>query len=411
MMVMMVRPYETKDLEQSLRIFCEIGWMDGKDKDRATFEALIDGSASFVAELAKEVEVFVGTHTGKCRYLESDIPFSAVTGVATSRVARQQGLAGKVTVHAIAESANNGAAMSMLGMFDQGYYDKFGYGNTVNHRIATFDPEHLQVPRLTRSPKRLSKDDAKAMHDCRCTRKRYHGGCYFDGVGETLATTICQEMAFGLGFENENGALTHFLWIKPKAEHGPYNVWFSGWETHEQLIELLSVLKSLSDQVHGVRMADPPRLEMQDFLSRPLATHRARRGGDFDSDVVSQIWMQCRILDLPVCVGAMKLCGESVSFNLELTDPIDKYLKDADGWKGIGGNWIIRLGDTSTATRGSDDSLPTASCTVNDFSRIWFGSSTAEAVSVTGDFKASAELIQAIDRIVRLPVPIVDWDF
>jgi hypothetical protein len=32
-------------------------------------------------------------------------------------------------------------------------------------------------------------------------------------------------------------------------------------------------------------------------------------------------------------------------------------------------------------------------------------------VSVTGDFKASAELIQAIDRIVRLPVPIVDWDF
>jgi hypothetical protein len=301
--------------------------------------------------------------------------------------------------------------MSMLGMFDQGYYDKFGYGNTVNHRIATFDPEHLQVPRLTRSPKRLSKDDAKAMHDCRCARKRYHGGCSLDGIGETLATTICQEKAFGLGFENESGALTHFLWIKPKAEHGPYNVWFSGWETHEQLIELLSVLKSLSDQVHGVRMADPPRLEMQDFLSRPLATHRARRGGDFDSDVVSQIWMQCRILDLPACVGAMKLCGEPVAFNLELVDPIEKYLKDSDGWKGIGGNWIIRLGDTSTATKGSDNSLPTASCTVNDFSRIWFGSSTAEAVSVTGDFKASAELIQAIDRIVRLPVPIVDWDF
>ena len=67
--------------------------------------------------------------------------------------------------------------------------------------------------------------------------------------------------------------------------------------------------------------------------------------------------------------------------------------------------------DTSTATRGNDDSLPTASCTVNDFSRIWFGSATAEAVSVTGDFKASAELLQAIDRIVCLPVPIVDWDF
>ena len=65
MMGAMIRSYETGDLEQSLRIFREIGWMDGKDKDKATFEALIDGSASFVAELAKEVEVFVGTHTGK----------------------------------------------------------------------------------------------------------------------------------------------------------------------------------------------------------------------------------------------------------------------------------------------------------------------------------------------------------
>jgi predicted acetyltransferase len=407
----MVRPYETKDLKQSLRIFHEIGWMEGKDTDKDIFNAYIDGGASFVAELSGEVEVFVVTRTGACRYLNSDIPFSAVTGVATSRVARQQGLAGKVAVHAIAESANNGAAMSMLGIFDQGYYDKFGFGNTVNHRIATFDPAYLKAPRLTRAPKRLSKDDAKAMHDCRCRRKRYHGGCTLNGAGETLATTIWEEKSFGLGFENKKGELTHFLWIKPKAVHGPYNVWFSSWETHEQLIELLSVLKSLSDQVHGIRMADPPHLEMQDFLSRPLATHRARRGGDFDSDVVSQIWMQCRILDLPACVDAMKLCGEPVAFNLKLADPIEKYLKDASGWKGIGGNWVIRLGDTSTATRGCDESLETISCSVNDFSRIWFGSSTAEAVSVTGGFKASEKLIQAIDRIVCIPAPIVDWDF
>ena len=407
----MIRSYKSEDLEHSLRIFREIGWMDGKDSDKDVFRAYIDGGNSLVADLNGEVEVFVVTRSGCCKYLEDDIPFSAVTGVATSRVARQQGLAGGVTAMAIAESAKNGAAMSILGIFDQGYYEKFGYGNTVNHRISTIDPSQLKVPRLSRSPKRLSKNDAKAMHECRCSRKRYHGGCNLNGSGETKATTIWQEHGFGLGFENKNGTLTHFLWIEPKGEHGPYNVCFTGWETHEQFIELLSVLHSLSDQIHGVRMADPPRLQLQDFLIRPHATRRARKGGDFDINVVSQIWMQCRILDLPVCVGAMKCCGTPVSFNLELTDPIEKYLPEESSWRGIGGNWIIRIGEDSSATLGSDPALQTASCSVNDLSRIWFGSSTAESVSVTGDFRSEPDLIQAIDRVVCIPTPIVDWDF
>ena len=407
----MIRAYKPEDLEHSLRIFREIGWMDGKDSDKDVFMAYIDEGNSLVADLNGEVEVFVVTRNGCCKYLEDDIPFSAVTGVATSRVARQQGLAGGVTAMAIAESAKNGAAMSILGIFDQGYYEKFGYGNTVNHRISTIDPSQLKVPRLSRSPKRLSKNDAKAMHECRCRRKRYHGGCNLNGSGETKATTIWQEHGFGLGFENENGMLTHFLWIEPKGEHGPYNVCFTGWETHEQFIELLSVLNSLSDQIHGVRMADPPRLQLQDFLTRPHATRRARKGGDFDINVVSQIWMQCRILDLSVCVGAMKCCGPPVSFNLELTDPIEKYLPKKSSWRGISGNWIIRIGEDSSATLGSDPSLQTASCTVNDLSRIWFGSSTAESVSVTGDFRSDPELIQAIDRVVCIPTPVVDWDF
>ena len=407
----MIRAYKPEDLEHSLRIFREIGWMDGKDSDKDVFMAYIDEGNSLVADLNGEVEVFVVTRNGCCKYLEDDIPFSAVTGVATSRVARQQGLAGGATAMAIAESAKNGAAMSILGIFDQGYYEKFGYGNTVNHRISTIDPSQLKVPRLSRSPKRLSKNDAKAMHECRCRRKRYHGGCNLNGSGETKATTIWQEHGFGLGFENENGMLTHFLWIEPKGEHGPYNVCFTGWETHEQFIELLSVLNSLSDQIHGVRMADPPRLQLQDFLTRPHATRRARKGGDFDINVVSQIWMQCRILDLPVCVGAMKCCGPPVSFNLELTDPIEKYLPKESSWRGIGGNWTIRIGENSSATLGSDPALQTASCTVNDLSRIWFGSSTAESVSVTGDFRSDPELIQAIDRVVCIPTPVVDWDF
>ena len=107
----------------------------------------------------------------------------------------------------------------------------------------------------------------------------------------------------------------------------------------------------------------------------------------------------------------MKCCGPPVSFNLELTDPIEKYLPKESSWRGIGGNWTIRIGENSSATLGSDPALQTASCTVNDLSRIWFGSSTAESVSVTGDFRSDPELIQAIDRVVCIPTPVVDWDF
>jgi hypothetical protein len=201
------------------------------------------------------------------------------------------------------------------------------------------------------------------------------------------------------------------VWIKPKGEHGPYNVWFSGWETHDQLIELLSVLKSLSDQIHGVRMADPPRLQLQDFLKRPLATIRARKGGEFDSDVLSQVWMQCRILDLPTCIGAMHFCGEPVSFNLQLTDSIEQYLPEESTWRGVGGDWIITIGEESSAVMGQDGELQVASASVNDLSRVWLGSASAEAVSVTGTLVADPELIEQIDSIVTLPVPIIDWDF
>ena len=179
----MIRPYDKPDQEHCIRIFREVGWMDGKDSDKEVFEAFISETNPLVAELNGEVEVFVVTRAGSCRYLAADIPFSAVTGVVTSRVARQQGLASSVTAQAIAESANNGAAMSMLGMFDQGYYEKFGYGSTTYYRISTFDPASLLVPRLTRSPKRLSKDDATAMHECRNRRRRYHGGCTLEGLG------------------------------------------------------------------------------------------------------------------------------------------------------------------------------------------------------------------------------------
>jgi len=84
----MIRPYKPSDLDQCLRIFKEVGWMDGKDHDKDIFAAYISDADSLVAELNGEVEVFVVTRSGNTLYQEIELPLSCVTGVVTSRVAR-----------------------------------------------------------------------------------------------------------------------------------------------------------------------------------------------------------------------------------------------------------------------------------------------------------------------------------
>ena len=406
----MIRPYDSKDQDHCLRILREVGWMEGKDTDKEVFAGYISGSPSFVTELDGEAEILVLTRPGDVQYLDQTLPSSFVSGVLASRVSRMQGHALRTTAHAVAQSETEGAAVSFLGVFDQGYYDKLGYGTLNYERICTIDPANIHVPKLSRTPKRLSKDDAEMLHNCRLNRKRFHGGCNLYGTGATGCELLWIENGFGLGFE-EGGELTHCMWLSSKGEHGPYQCNCLAYQTNEQLVELLSVLKSLSDQVHGVRMPDPAGFQLQDFLIRPFATLRSRKGGTFDASTSCNAWRQCRILDLPACIGAMHFCGEPVSFNLKLTDPIGQYLPEESTWRGVGGDWIITIGEESSAVMGKDAALPTASASVNDLSRIWLGSASVEAVSVTGHFVAEPELIHRIDSIVKLPVPTVDWDF
>jgi predicted acetyltransferase len=410
-MLYMIRPFKEQDRDQCLRILREVGWMEGKDTDKDVFNRFISDTTSFVTELAGEAEVLVLTSAGQVLHQNNDLPMSVVTGVLTSRVARMHGHALRTTAHAIAQSAIDGAAVSFLGIFDQGYYDKLGFGNLNYQRNSTIDPANLKVPKLTRAPKRLSKDDAEAIHNCRLHRKRLHGGCNIDGVGVTGCELIWTENGFGLGFENEAGELTHFLWLVAKDEHGPYRCDCYCWQTPEQLVELFSVLKSLSDQVHGVRMSEPPGFQLQDFLDRPFASIRARHKGDHAINTTCNAWAQCRILDVKTCIESMELRGNPVVFQLELTDPIQAHLPETCEWKSTAGSYIVHLGESSTVSIGRDESLPVVSCSVNDLSRLWIGSASAESLTTVGTLRASPELITHIDGVVNLPSPTIDWDF
>jgi predicted acetyltransferase len=407
----MIRPYRPTDKDNCIRILLEVGWMEGKKTDSEVFDSYISDSTAFVTELHGDAEVLVITRPGQVIVQDKDVNMSVVTGVLTSRVARMQGHALKTTALAITHSAENGAAVSFLGIFDQGYYDKLGFGTLGYTRVTTIDPAKLKVPKLTRAPKRYTKKDSEAIHNCRRNRKRIHGGCNLDGVGTTGCELVWSENGFVLGFENEEGELTHFLWLNSKGIHGPYHCSCYCWQTPEQLVELFSVLQSLSDQVYSVSLFEPTGFQLQDFLDRPFATNRSRKNGDHDSNTRCDAWMQCRILDVSTCIGALKLCGNPVSFNMVVTDPIEQYIPSDSSWKGVAGEWTVQLGEKSSANLGTDESLPTLTCSINDLSRLWIGASTAEALATVGDLSADNKLIASIDSILNIPAPTVDWDF
>jgi hypothetical protein len=182
------------------------------------------------------------------------------------------------------------------------------------------------------------------------------------------------------------------------------------YESPGQFLELLGVLKSLGDQVHGIRMADPAHVQMQDLVDRPFRAQRARKGGDFDANPRSVAWEQLRILDLNACIAAVSLPGETVRFTLELTDPVAAHVPADAAWRGVAGRYTVTLGPASSIEEGGDDTLPVLTASVGAFTRLWIGARPAASLLITDDFTCAPELAAALDAVVRLPAPVGDWD-
>ena len=106
---------------------------------------------------------------------QSDLPLRVVAAVTTSRVARGLSLAQKLTVRELAIAADRGDAVAALGMFDQGFYDKVGFGTGAYHNEFAFDPATLAVARELPTPRRLAVADFAEMHQVLIARPRNHG--------------------------------------------------------------------------------------------------------------------------------------------------------------------------------------------------------------------------------------------
>ena len=330
----------------------------------------------------------------------------------TSRIARKQGLAGRLTAIAIARDAAEGALVSALGMFEQGYYDRLGFGTGSYVHEICFDPADLLVEVKPRVPRRITKDDWEAVHASRLARLRGHGAVNMTSPMVTHGEMVGDKDAFGLGYyDGPNGELTHFLGIKPRGgEHGPYKVGLAIWQTGEQFLELMAVLKSLGDQVHLVRMDEPPGIQLQDLLRWPIKKRNVTKGSEFEVTIKAGAYWQARILDLPGCMARTHLPRGEMRFNLRLTDPIETLLDDAAPWHGIGGDYVVTLGSDSSAVTGTDPSLPTLSASVGAFTRMWLGVQPATGLAITDRLSGPPDLIRALDHALRLPTPYLGWD-
>lgn len=407
-----IKPYdEARDLKDIQRIWYEVGWVENEAQAACIKDFMCKGSC-LTARLDGVAECVVHVVPGSIRHVSRDLKLCAVTAVTTSRIARKQGFAQKLTALQLADAADAGAQVAALGMFDQGFYDKLGFGTGAYDHQFTFDPATLIVDVPFRIPARLGAEDWQKMHACMTSRLRGHGSVNLNPAETFRAEVGFTDHGYGLGYHDDNGELTHFLWIDVRGEHGPYVINAFAYRTTDQLLELLSLLKALADQVSSVKMMQPPHVQLQMLLKLPFRTRRNTRLSEHGNEHRAVAWWQIRLLSLDALAGYCWPAGE-LQFNLELNDPISVQLEDRDEgrWRGITGSYVVSIGPHSSIREGHDAQLPTLQASVNAFSRLFFGVAPASVLTTSDELSGPDELIAQLDQAFLLPQPNFDWDF
>lgn len=409
-----VRSYQPRDLEQAKRVWKEVGWI--MENDYEPLALLLESSTTQVGLLRDAVESMAITEAGTFRYFQGELPMTVVAAVTTSLVARRQGLAGRTTARALQKGAESGDLLAALGIFDQGYYDRLGFATMpYTHRIA-FDPAQLIVPQLSRPPYRFDPSHSEAIHRSRLRRMRGHGSVNIISPNHTRCGMLESKESRGLGFYDESGEISHHIWGRIEDEHGPFYVWWTAYRSHEEFMELLSLLRSLADQVHLVHMEEPPGIVLQDFLKTPFKFRRSTAKGKFEQTIITGAASQLRLLDIPRAVEKMSLptavgARSSLEFNLIIEDPVERYLPEDASWRGCGGSYVVRLGERCQAEPGEGKGLPEVRIGIGGFSQLWSGARTVEHLHLRGVLKTDPDTRDRLGSLISLPLPDFEWLF
>lgn len=400
-----------RDREACHRIWREVGWIE-KDQERV-MDTFLGGCRVLVGDLHGVAETLAMSSPGTIRYLERDLSLCAVCGVTTGYAGRRQGMAGRLTAELIALDAAEGVEVAGLGMFEQGYYDKLGFGTGSYETWISLDPSSLDIDIRPPAPMRLTADDYSLVHRSRLGRLRVHGSTSLFREELTHAEMQWNKKGFGLGYMDPDGEfLSHHFWCgQVQGEHGPYTVNWMCYNDYFQFLELMALIRNLGDQVSLIHLCEPPEIQVQDLIRTPLANMRKTRRSKFETSHKAYAYWQIRICNLEKCMAGTVLSGGSVSFNLELQDPIDRFLEDDAPWRGISGSYSVTLGQESRAEKGHLIGLPVLEASVGAFTRMWFGVRPASGLAVTDSLAGPEELLNRLDNLLRLPQPRIDWEY
>jgi len=399
---------EARDLKAIDRIWREIAWLDSPEQAPALKDFLSVGDC-LTATIADEAECAVHIVPGSMRYLDESLEMCAVTAVTTSRLARKQGFARDLTALQLAKGASQGAEIASLGMFDQGYYDRLGFGTGSYEHTFVLDPATLLVDARFRPPVRLDKEAWRDVHAAMMGRMAGHGTCCLTPPEFIKGELGFQENGFGLGYY-EGETLTHFFWAVPRGENGPYRITFIAYRNVGELMELLALIKSLGDQVSTVIMREPPHIQLQDLLREPFRNRRNTKASEYANEHRSLAYWQIRALDIAACVSKRRWNGPAVRFNLSLRDPLYELL-EGEPWRGVGGDYVVHVGESSEAAPGQESGLPTLQAGVGAFTRMLFGIVSASKLAVTDELSGPAALLTQLDAAFVLPTARTTWDF
>ncbi|MBC8190799.1 MAG: GNAT family N-acetyltransferase [Candidatus Marinimicrobia bacterium] len=406
------RKYDhNKDIEAAKRIWREVQWIEDISEEKL-LEAFLGKGRALVADLNGSAECLVTANPGKMRFLKKDLPLSVVSSVTTSRIARKQGLAKKLTAQLIAEEAEAGAAVSTLGIFEQGFYDQLGYGSGSYVHWMSFDPADITIEKSFRPPQRLKGEDWKQIHHALQNRKTQHGGVTITQENLIEAELAWIKKGFGLGYsDGTKGELTHFFWASSKGEHGPMDIHMMAFQTMDQFIELMALIKSLGDQIRLVKMREPGGIQLQDLIKNPFRSRIVTEKSGFEHINRATAYWQTRICNLETCIEATQLNSRSLRFNLDLSDPLEELIDSEMTWRGCAGEYTVELGPTSHLSKGLDKSLPTLVTDIGTFTRMWLGVRPATGLAATGRLSSPESLLNDLDEVLCLPNPHPDWDY
>ncbi|MCB0993433.1 MAG: GNAT family N-acetyltransferase [Acidimicrobiales bacterium] len=401
------RLYQPEDRESIGRLWKEVGWSDPSDEGEvAALDSLLGTGMTEVAVIDGAAEAMAQNVPGDIFHTGTKLSMSAITAVLTSLVGRKMGLATTLTARAIAEGARSGAAVSVLGVFETGFYERLGFGTGSYEHELTFDPTSLALDHVTyRRPVRLGVDDAEEMHAALSGRLRSHGSAALHSPAHVAAELGWMKNAWALGYRTD-GRLTHFMAGTAKDDRH-FRPYFVAYETIEQLLELLRLARELGDQLYRFTMMEPPEIQLQDLIRGPIRQIGVARDTNVQPHRAKAFW-QLRINDLAAVVSSIDWPGEPVRFNLAVSDPIERL--DV-GWPGIGDNYLVELSADSLAEPGADSALPTLTTAVGPLSRLLFGVVPTSTLAALDHIGCPAELAAALDRALQMPQPHLGWDF